>query len=288
MPCYVIGDVHGNLDALHRLLEKFHYSSRSDELLFVGDLVNRGGQSIEVLNYVRSLGSSAVTVLGNHDLYALAYREGLLQPRQSDGFKAMLDHSSADAALDWLGKQPLLIYQRRRRLVLVHAGIPPQWNIKEASLRAGAAESILHGSNTRKRQSLLQRISRDRRINAPEQPFPYCPWQYLQEDAAAYTIQAFTHLRFTNSRGDVFPGSNSEEIIQTYLLGGGKNQEILPWFRMYSRRQPGLQAAVCFGHWARLGGLHEHPYYGLDTNCGGGHSLTALNIRTKQLWSVDV
>lgn len=279
MPTYAVGDVHGRLETLKRLLSELKFGP-ADQLLLVGDLVNRGPQSIELLRFVQSMGSSAVTVLGNHDLYLLAHAEGVRVAKDNDMFEQSLAHPGAGSALDWLRHRPLFLQDKRRRLVLVHAGIPPQWSVSRAWLQARTAEMRLHSRCLKIYRSLLSCVVREGMLGEAVSQFglPGC----LAERSAAYTMNALTNIRICDARGRIPVGSKLEQQVQS-----PKNSLYRPWFEHYGRVHPSLNYAVCFGHWARLGGLYQHPYYGVDTNCGGGASLTAMQIVTKRRYSVQ-
>ena len=141
MATYAIGDVQGCHDALQRLIEQIRFDSGSDRLWFVGDLVNRGPDSLKVLRYIKSLGDSAVVVLGNHDLFLLAVAEDLTAMRPEDTLQAILAAPDRDELLGWLRQQRLLY--REHRFVLVHAGLLPQWSINEAEELAHEVETRL-------------------------------------------------------------------------------------------------------------------------------------------------
>ena len=278
MPTYVVGDVHGRLETLKTLLTELKFGP-ADQLLFVGDLVNRGPQSIETIRFVQAMGSSAVTVLGNHDLYLLAYAEGVRSARSNDMFEQALAHPAAASALEWLSRRPLFLQDKRRRLVLVHAGIPPQWGFARAGLYARAAEIRLHSRRAATYRAFLSQAVREGELRPTDRPFGFL--NCVSERSAVYAMNAFTNLRICDAHGCFPVGSKSEQQAQAK-----KNGLYLPWFERYSRVHPRMHHAICFGHWAKLGGLHRHPFYGLDTNCGGGEGLTAMQIVTKRRCSV--
>ena len=125
---YAIGDVQGCMNSLHQLIDKIQFDPNRDRLWFVGDLVNRGPDSLAVLRYVKSLGSSAVTVLGNHDLHLLAVSTGVTGLQKKDTFHEVLSAPDCKDLLKWLRHQPLI--HQEHGFLLVHAGLLPQWTIK--------------------------------------------------------------------------------------------------------------------------------------------------------------
>ena len=145
MAIYAIGDVQGCYSELCRLLEKIGFDPSLDTLWFCGDLVNRGPESLETLRFVKSLGNSAVTVLGNHDLHLLALHHGVKKTRDTSSLKKILKSPDRDELLDWLQQRPLLHYDDIQNTVLVHAGIHPAWGLSKARKLAGEVETALRG-----------------------------------------------------------------------------------------------------------------------------------------------
>ncbi|AFG36261.1 symmetrical bis(5'-nucleosyl)-tetraphosphatase [Spirochaeta africana] len=279
MASYVVGDVHGRLETLRLLCKQLHFSPHRDRLLFVGDLVNRGPQSVETVAFVRNLGSAAESILGNHDLYLLACADGVLQPRGSDRFAEILQHPAAETTLAYLRRRPLLLTLRRPRTVVVHAGLPAFWSLPEVMARAAAVQLRLRSRLPARRVRLLSRTVRDGEISCPNRH--HGPWHYLSLDQAAYTMNLLTGVRLIDPRGTVPLGSKAEQrAVET---GGVRFR---PWYQRYARHHARSRHAICFGHWASLGGLDQPPFYGLDTNCGGGDRLTARNLDTGELTSV--
>jgi bis(5'-nucleosyl)-tetraphosphatase (symmetrical) len=126
MAVYAVGDLQGCLDPLERLLAQVKFDPAADRLWLVGDLVNRGPRSLETLRFVRALGDSAITVLGNHDLHLLAIHEGVHRVRRRDTVQAILDAPDREQLMDWLRHRPLLHHDAGVRWTLLHAGLPPQ------------------------------------------------------------------------------------------------------------------------------------------------------------------
>ena len=149
MATYAIGDIQGCFNSLEKLLDCCGFSPANDRLWLVGDLVNRGPKSLETLRFVKSLGDSALTVLGNHDLYLLMVAEGGAKARgKDDTLQAILDAADCDELLDWLRQQRLCHVEGD--FCLVHAGLLPQWSAKKARDLAREVESTLQGKNYRK------------------------------------------------------------------------------------------------------------------------------------------
>ena len=135
MATYAFGDIQGCLTPLQKLLDRVRFDPSSDRLWFVGDLVNRGPHSLEVLRFVKGLEERCVVVLGNHDLHLLAVHCGVAQPRKQDTIQPVLEAPDAEELLDWLRRQSML--HREGEYLLVHAGILPQWSVEQAMKLAG-------------------------------------------------------------------------------------------------------------------------------------------------------
>lgn len=146
MATYAIGDIQGCAAALRDLIDRLPWNPQRDRLWFVGDLVNRGPESAEVLRLIRNLGDRARTVLGNHDLYLLAAGEGLLKPRAKDTFTDVLDATDRWELLQWLREQPLLYEEPP--YVMVHAGLLPQWSLQEARMLSQEVADALRGGTS--------------------------------------------------------------------------------------------------------------------------------------------
>ena len=141
MATYAIGDVQGCYDELRALLARVGFDLQRDRLWFVGDLVNRGPKSLEVLRFVRSLGDRAVVVLGNHDLHLVCLAEGLARARDDDTLGAVLAAPDARDLVDWLRARPLMHIEGDH--AMVHAGLLPQWTLDKAKALAGEVEAAL-------------------------------------------------------------------------------------------------------------------------------------------------
>src|SRR6056300_193393 len=143
MRTFVVGDIQGCYQSLRSLLRKIEFDTQSDQLWAVGDLVNRGPESLEVLRFCRNLGKSFKTVLGNHDLHLLAIARGHTKSRKSDTLDAVLAAPDRDELLDWLQSQPLFISDNQHQVALVHAGVPPQWSLHDAQTYADEVSAVL-------------------------------------------------------------------------------------------------------------------------------------------------
>ena len=147
MAVYAVGDLQGCLKPLKRLLERVAFDPAKDKLWLVGDLVNRGPESLETLRFLYRMRESLVCVLGNHDLHLLAVGRNIERLKKGDTLREILQAPDCDELLNWLRQQPLLHYDAERDTALVHAGIPPQWTLKKALKCASEVEQALRDDN---------------------------------------------------------------------------------------------------------------------------------------------
>jgi len=263
MAIYAVGDIQGCYTELQRLLEHIRFDPARDQLWFVGDLVNRGPGSLEVLRLVKSLGDRAITVLGNHDLHLLAVAEGIGELHSSDTLDGILDAPDRDELLHWLRHQRLMYAEGGH--VLVHAGLLPQWTVTQAQALAREVENALRSDDY---VVFLGRMYG----NAP---------QSWRDDLAGYKrlrviVNAFTRLRICTQAGEMefkFKGE-VENIPEGYL----------PWFEIPLRQS--ADATVIFGHWSALGLVVRDNIIALDTGCLWGGPMTAVRLDDRKLFQV--
>jgi bis(5'-nucleosyl)-tetraphosphatase (symmetrical) len=257
MALYAIGDIQGCGAALDALLRKIAFRRSRDRLWLVGDLVNRGPDSLGVLRRVMELGRSVTTVLGNHDLHLLATVAGRRELSASDTFGDVLESPDAGKIVDWLRRRPLLHHDRTARRVLVHAGIPPAWTVAEARAAARDVEDLLRGRQWR--ASLRNMYG-----NEP------AAWRddLAADDRRRFTINALTRMRYVDRRGRLdFSHSGPP---------GSQPKGMRPWFDVAARRARDVQ--IVFGHWAALGVVRRRDIAALDSGCVWGGCLTAVRL----------
>ncbi len=263
MATYVVGDIHGCFESVRALLAEFRYQPRRDRLWLVGDLVNRGPFSLEVLRWARDLGDRAVVVLGNHDLHLLARAAGVSEARAKDTLDPVLGAGDAPELLAWLRARPL--FHREGRWVMVHAGLLPAWTVAQAEAEARTAERALRGRDMKR---LL--------VAVKTPPFPAWSRKLPAFERRRLALSTFTHLRTLGEDGrpcERFAGPPAEAP-----------DGCAPWYERPHHREPGL--TVVFGHWAALG-LHLAPgLAALDTGCVWGGKLTALRLDDGTLFQV--
>ena len=257
MAIYAIGDIQGCFKELMTLLTKLHFEPGRDQVWFVGDLVNRGPQSLEVLRYVRNLGENAVTVLGNHDIHLLAVAGGHTTARRGDTFHNVLNAPDCPELLDWLRHQPLLHHDDSLGVTMIHAGLPPQWDLATAWACAAEVENALHGEHY---QTYLAAIYGD----GPAQ------WSdtLTRSERWRFITNCFTRLRYCDVQGRL--------ALKDKGAPGTQTVGYLPWFAVPGRASADME--IVFGHWSTLGACDVSGIHPLDTGCVWGGALTALQL----------
>lgn len=259
MALYAIGDIQGCYDALRRLLDKIAFDASRDTLWFVGDLVNRGPQSAEVLRFVKSLGPRAVTVLGNHDLHLLAVAAGIDKLKGGDTFDALLAAPDRDELLQWLRLQPLMHVDAQAGYAMLHAGLPPQWDVMQARRYAGEVEAVLRSDHY---TEFFHHMYGDRPDIWDD---ALRGWERLR-----FIVNCFTRLRYVDDAG---------RVMLKVKGAPDSNAHLTPWFRAHGRCSQDQR--IVFGHWSTLGLVMEHNVYALDTGCVWGGALTAMRLDGK-------
>jgi len=254
---YAIGDVQGCYAELRALVARVSFSADRDQLWFVGDLVNRGPQSLEVLRYVRALGDNAVVVLGNHDLHLLALaHDRQRKHRSSDTLDAILNAPDRDAILEWLLHRRLAHFDAAHGDLMVHAGVVPQWTAALTVELAGEIGAAL----ARDAREFFERMYGDR----PDH------WSdgLRGMDRLRFAINALTRMRLCTADGR----------IDLKMKGPPKEARLpyRPWFEHETRRT--REVRVIFGHWSALGVIQACGVVGLDSGCVWGGALTALDL----------
>ena len=251
MAIYAIGDIQGCYDSFMKLLEKIEFNKTKDTLWLVGDLVNRGDKSLEVLKFLYSIKESVISTLGNHDIRALASYFEIKKPNRylSPIFKDI----QKEEILEWLRERPLLYFNEN--FILSHAGIYPFWDLKEALNRAKEIEDILRSENAKEFLNFYysNEIIEDKKDNSFQR--------------ASFALKTFTMMRFLTKDGklDLKCKINPKE---------NKNQNLIPWFKIESK----TKQKKIFGHWAALGLYKDDNVFCIDSGCVWGNYLTALKI----------
>lgn len=262
-PTFVIGDVQGCCAQLEQLLELIFEKTPQARILFAGDLVNRGPQSLATLRLVKAMGAQAESVLGNHDLHLLAVANGIRPAGRSDTLDEILAAPDREELLDWLRQRPLALIEQGH--LLVHAGVFPQWTAAQTLALAGEVEDILRGPH-------WLDLLREMYGNTPER------WTENLQGAERWRaiINGLTRIRFCSMDGAM--DFASKDGIADIPPG------FLPWFEV-----PGRQSSdtpIVFGHWSTLGLIVRTNLISLDTGCVWGGQLTALSLSDRSVLQV--
>ncbi|KPC49233.1 symmetrical bis(5'-nucleosyl)-tetraphosphatase [Amantichitinum ursilacus] len=260
MARYVIGDVQGCFDELDLLLATLQFDPTRDRIYFVGDLVNRGPKSLEVLRWVTTHSDSVQTVLGNHDLHLLAVAAGISKRKPGDTLDAILAHPQCAAFCDWLRFQPLMI--DLDIAVVVHAGIWPGWTKSRAMEQAAAVEAVLRGDDWK---SFLEQMYG----NQPAH------WDEARSriDKLRFTVNACTRMRFVDKDFNLQLKFKGE--VETAPAG------LYPWYEAPERKSA---PKALIGHWSALGLKMLDNVWATDTGCIWGGQLTAINIDSGEVY----
>jgi bis(5'-nucleosyl)-tetraphosphatase (symmetrical) len=257
MALFAIGDVQGCDAELGALLSAVKFSVDRDSVWFVGDLVNRGPESLKVLRRIRALGDAATVILGNHDLHLLAVGLGNARLRSDDTLDDILAAPDRSALFEWLISRPLMHEDFNLELCMVHAGLAPQWDLNLARQCAREFEKALR----RDPAKLFERLYGDQ----PDL------WDDALQGAERlrFIANCFTRLRFVDSDNRLaLRAKGSPKKAQT--------KSLIPWFEAPGARWRGPR--VIFGHWSTLGFFKNADVTGLDTGCVWGDRLTALQL----------
>lgn len=270
MAIYLIGDVQGCYDELMALLKRIKFNKHQDKLLFTGDLINRGPQSLNVVRFVKSLGRRAVTVLGNHDLHYLAVSCGVKPLGQHDTFSSLLTAKDNKSLFHWMRKRPLLYLNKKWGILLVHAGILPHWDLISAQRYTKEVEQMLRGKRKNYLFLLKQMYGDHPAVWSPHHP---------KMDRMRFVMNCLTRMRYITSSG----------ILNLSEKGKGKSLSgHQPWFTgplVLHKKNPGLR--IFFGHWAALNGrTNRSNVIGLDTGCCWGNRLTAVRLSDLKVFNI--
>lgn len=264
MAVYAVGDIQGCYRELRRLLDVLRFDPSTDRLWLTGDLVNRGPQSLETLRFVRGLGTAAVSVLGNHDLHLLAAATHAEKLKPQDTLDEILNAPDRDELLDWLRRLPLLHHDAQLGYTLIHAGLPPQWDLASAAACAHEVEAQLRS---------------DRYADFFAHMYGNEPTQWSDGlrgwDRLRFITNCLTRLRYCGTDGRI--------ALAHKGAPGTQPPGLLPWFEIRDRRSRDLK--LVFGHWSTLGDRSDPGIYALDSGCVWGGKLTALRLDGDPVWT---
>lgn len=270
MSTYVIGDIQGCYRELLDLLDLINFDSTNDQLWFIGDLINRGPESLEVLRFVKQLNENTVVTLGNHDLHLIAVAKNPDKKKSRDTLDATLAAPDREELMTWLRQQPLLHTDHDKGFTMVHAGLVPQWDLQQTTEVAQEAEAILKSDAFYDFLDVMYG-------NRPDQ------WSddLAGHDRIRFIINCLTRMRYCSKSGKMdfeFKGAP-----------GSEPKGIYPWFCIKNRKSK--KEKILFGHWSTviLGNIDDfgkYNVYPLDTGCVWGGTLTALRLDDEQWFSV--
>jgi len=270
MPVYAIGDIQGCYQELLALLDKINFDTTNDRLWFTGDLVNRGPHSLETLRFVKQLGDRAIVTLGNHDLHLLAVVLNTAKKLTKDTLDSILTAPDRMELLDWLRTRPFLHHDESTGFTLIHAGLPPQWDLKQATDLAHEVEDALR---INKFTVFFEHMYGDKPDRWSDD---LTGWDRLR-----MIVNTFTRLRYCDEQGRL--------ALKEKGPPGSQSKPYQPWFTISSRQTK--KEKIIFGHWStvHLGNIKNFPEYNvypLDTGCLWGGTLTALRLEDKKYFSV--
>ncbi|HEY8855797.1 MAG TPA: symmetrical bis(5'-nucleosyl)-tetraphosphatase [Rugosibacter sp.] len=264
MGTYAIGDIQGCFDPLRQLIDSLDFDPTRDRLWFVGDLVNRGPQSLEVLRYVKSLGAAAAVVLGNHDLHLVMQAEGFGRTNKEDTLAAVLAAPDRDELLDWLRAQPLVHVEGA--WAMVHAGLLPEWTVVRAKALSDEVSAALTAPDYRDFLAHMWGLEpaawRD----------DLTGWDRLR-----VVVNAMTRMRYVTLDGAIELRARGAKSPPAEGPAG-----CMPWFAMPARASAG-QLIVC-GHWSALGYHEQSDLLAIDTGCLWGGALTAVRLDDRRVF----
>ncbi len=258
MAIYAIGDIQGCYDPFRELLDALRFDPDKDTLWLTGDLVNRGPKSLKTVRFVKSLGESAITVLGNHDLHLLALAAGQVKHgKRFESLKKLLRAKNCDELLDWIRHLPLAHYDRSLNTLLVHAGTHPNWSVKTTLARAAEVEDALRGD---KYTAVLGKM------------YGNTPTQWSRDLSGhkrlRFIINCLTRMRMLTSKKHL----NFSHSGAPYRA----RKNLVPWYKFENPAWAGTR--IVFGHWSALGLIVMPELISLDTGCVWGRQLTAVRL----------
>jgi bis(5'-nucleosyl)-tetraphosphatase (symmetrical) len=264
MTTYAIGDIQGCHSSLLQLIDRLHATSSNSRFIFVGDLINRGPQSLQTIREIKALGDKAKVILGNHDLHLMAVAYGIRQSHRSDTIQEILMAPDLGDVLDWLRYQPLSMFNTGH--LLVHAGVVPQWTLQQTLSLAGEVEAVLRGPNW---------------LEFLGHMYGNTPAQWSDElhgnNRLRCIVNALTRIRYCTADGTMEFATKEGSVAP--------ESGYMPWFDVPGRKT--ADTPIVFGHWSTLGLLQRPNLLGIDTGCVWGGKLTAVRLEDHAIFQVD-
>lgn len=265
MADWAIGDVQGCYKELRKLCKQIKFTPGQDRLWLVGDLVNRGPKSLDVLRFVSDLGRSAEVVLGNHDLHLLAIRAGVTTARGGDTLDKLLAAHDSDELLNWLQQQPLVKAHEDGQHVMLHAGLVPQWTVADAVKYGKEVQKVL---NSKKAQKYFNKMYGNEPARWNNELSGPKRWRMI--------TNTLTRLRYCSENGELqLKHKGPPDLAST--------ENIKPWYEWRPSEQT---ECLVTGHWSALGIRHTDQHVSIDTGCVWGGELTAYNLQSKHFVQV--
>jgi bis(5'-nucleosyl)-tetraphosphatase (symmetrical) len=259
MAVYAVGDIQGCDEEFGRLLQTLNFSPSRDTLWLVGDLVNRGPRSLEVLRRVKALGSAVISVLGNHDLHLLALALSPNEPLKSkDTLRPILDAPDRDELIDWLRHRSMLHHDAKLGCTMVHAGLRPQWDLATAQSCARELEETLR--DERRCRELFKHMYGDK------------------PDRWSDDLRGMERLRFITNCLTRLRYCRDDGTLELKFKGEVKDapKHVMPWFKVPHRKS--RDTRIVFGHWSALGYHDADGVLATDTGCVWGEKLCAVRL----------
>ena len=263
MAIYAVGDLQGCFSAFQRLLDLIRFDPTQDTLWLVGDIVNRGPDSLALLRYIKQAGDAILMVLGNHDLHLLMIAAGVARGHPGDTLRSILDAPDRDELLHWLRQQKL--FHRDDPYAMVHAGLLPTWTIARAEQLAHEVENAL-------RQDDYPILFSQIYGNEPN----YWRDEWQGSVRLRVIVNAMTRMRICTEKGEM----NFAYKGDVHSIPHG----YLPWFNVPQRVSQG-NTVIC-GHWSALGLYLGDNVFALDSGCVWGGQLTAIRLHDRKLFQL--
>jgi len=264
MSTYFVGDIHGCYKELLLLLKKVNFCPQKDSLWTTGDLVGRGKNSLEVLQYLYSLGKSAKIVLGNHDInLILAYKN---KNFVKSYMKTLLKSKDFETLITWLRNQPLARINEKKNFIMTHAGVYPKWNTKNIKIFSKEIHNMLI---TPKFTKILELVRDNKTTNWDKNACTIDKFKFI--------INSFTRMRYCFKNCSLELNSKMNPKDQ-------KNNKLIPWFRI--KNESIKNFTIIFGHWSSLQGKGTPKnIIAMDTGCCWGKYLTILKWENKKIYT---
>ncbi len=264
MAIYALGDLQGCVSPLEEMLDILRFDPAQDQLWLAGDLVNRGPDSLATLRLIKSLGDSAIAILGNHDLHLLAVADGAAQARDGDTIEPILQCHDREELLRWLRHRPLAHCDADLKIMMVHAGVYPGWRRKSAAHYAAEIAQLLRGAHYPR---FLRRMygRHPNRWSADLEKWP----------RARFITNVFTRMRYCAQTA-----AAPRLDFDCSLAPGEQPPGLVPWFAHPAMKFKRWR--IVFGHWSSLGFMRRKNVIGLDSGCVWGGALTAICLHGEQ------